>query len=87
MIMQMFAVYDAVAKAFATPFFMRSEAEALRAFASEVNNPQSQLHASHADYSLHLIGEFDDAGGVVVSNGKQLAKASAVLRPVSQEEV
>jgi len=87
MIMQIFAVYDAVAKAFATPFFMRSEGEALRAFASEVNNPGSQLHANHSDFSLHRIGEFDDASGEIVAGGKMLAKASSVLGPTQKEDV
>ena len=52
MIVRMFAVYDGVARAFATPFFMRSDGEALRAFSSEVNNPQSSLNRNASDFTL-----------------------------------
>lgn len=87
MIIRLFAVYDAVAKAFATPFVMRSDGEALRAFTQEVNNPASQLHASHADFSLHVLGEFDDATGVIVPGGSMLAKASSLFNPNVKEDV
>ena len=87
MITRMFAVYDGVATAFATPFFMRSDAEAIRAFGMEVNNPSSQLHRSHSDYTLHVLGEFDDASGEIVPGSKLIAKATALLTPVVKEDV
>ena len=88
MITRMYGVYDGVAKAFATPFFMRSDAEAIRAFSAEVNNPTSVLCQNRADFSLHLLAEFDDGSGEVVAAGKMLVKAAAVyLTPVEKEGV
>lgn len=77
MILEVFAVYDAVARCYATPFFLRSVAEAKRAFAGECRNPQSHLSVDATDYVLHHIGTFDsDSGAVVGFQPVLVAKAT-----------
>jgi len=87
MIVRMFAVYDGVARAFATPFFMRSDGEALRAFSSEVNNPQSSLNRNASDFTLHVLGDFDDSSGEFTSAPARLASAASLLVPVQKDDV
>lgn len=58
-----FALHDTAIKAFAQPFFMASEAAAIRAFRSLVNDRNSSVNQSPGDYSLHFLGTFDDTHG------------------------
>lgn len=70
--LKVFAVRDSKAEAYMNPFFMRSRGEALRAFVSGVNDPQTQLCKFPADFTLFEIGEFDEESGdlVMLPTGK-----------------
>lgn len=46
-------------------FLVRSRAEAVRGFVDEVNNPQSMLGRHPEDYTLFVVGEFDEETGVI----------------------
>lgn len=61
--LQVFSVYDKVAQAYITPFFLPSIPQAQRAIGDCYNNPEHQfsLHPDH--YSLHHLGEFCDITG------------------------
>lgn len=57
---KMFSVFDSKVGSFARPFFMSSKGEALRAWQDLVNDPQTQFCKHAADFTLFILGEFDD---------------------------
>lgn len=59
-----FTVYDSAVGAHLQPFFSRSMGEAIRSFQDAVNDPQTNFNKHSMDYTLFLLGSFDDAGGV-----------------------
>jgi hypothetical protein len=61
--MKMYSVYDSKVEAFMSPFAMRAKGEALRAFTTTVNDPQSNISQYPEDYSLHEVGEWDEKSG------------------------
>lgn len=64
-ILRMFCVHDVKAEAFAKPFAVPTRGIAIRAFADQVNNPDSDLHKHPEDYTLFQIGEFDESTGMI----------------------
>lgn len=65
--LEMFTVYDKAVQAYLPPFYCRSHGEALRSFTATVNEKDHQFNKYAADYVLFHLGQFDDAGGVFVS--------------------
>lgn len=63
--MQIFAIYDKKAQYHEKPFFCRNKAEALRAVESGVNSSDSFMHKYPADFSVWLLGEFDEKTGTI----------------------
>lgn len=58
------AVYDHAASAFMLPFQVPRDAVAVRAFTDAVNSKAGHPMSEHPeDYTLFLIGEFDDSKG------------------------
>lgn len=55
-----FSIYDSAAGYYKEPFCCNNKGIALREFADACNNPQTFLAKHPADYTLFLIGEFDD---------------------------
>lgn len=63
MITKMFSVFDVKAACYGQPFFMPREEMAVRAFADGVNedrNPNNNWAKHPEDFTLFLVGEFDD---------------------------
>lgn len=59
------AVYDYKAKLFIAPQFVRNDAEATRAFAETVNNPETYFHKYPKDYALMALAVWDDESGKI----------------------
>lgn len=68
MILQIFAVYDSKAKAFAHPFFSPNKEMAVRYFANGANDPTLQLCKNAEDFTLFHLGEWADDTGAFVLN-------------------
>lgn len=60
-----FSIFDTAANAFLQPFFSANEGVAKRAFAHAVNSPESDFNRHFQDYSLYLVGWFDDDKGEI----------------------
>ena len=60
MILNIYTVFDSVAKRYGTPQFMASDGLAVRDFVTVVSQPGSMLAASPADFTLYRIGHYDD---------------------------
>ncbi|AXH77995.1 MAG: nonstructural protein [Microviridae sp.] len=82
---QIFAVLDTAAETFGTPFFLGTNAEALRSFATEVNTgqPGQSAVATHPnDYHLYVIGEYDEQKGVITpKEPERLVRAVDLIKP------
>lgn len=63
--MNIFAVYDKKAQAYAYPSFYHQKGQAIRAFEDAVNDPQSPFHKHPADFVLSHLGEWDDSTGII----------------------
>lgn len=65
MIMKIFSVRDAKVEAFMQPFFSPTMGAAIRSLSEAVNDPKHEFSKNSADYSLWLVGDFDDSTGVI----------------------
>ena len=63
---KVFSVYDAKALFYGVPFFMPMVGMATRSFGDLIDDPRSAVNKHPEDYSLFLLGEFDDQSGVMV---------------------
>nr|AVQ10255.1 DNA binding protein VP5 [Gokushovirinae environmental samples] len=57
--------------AFMQPFFARSKDEARRSFSDAVADPKMEFGKHPGDYGLYCLGEWDDAGDIVVFHDKE----------------
>jgi hypothetical protein len=83
MILFVVSVKDRAADVFNRPFFVPHRNVAVRDFTDEVNRVagDNQLNKHPDDFDLYLLGEFDDARGVVLNNEPQvLVRAKDVLQ-------
>lgn len=61
--MKVLTVYDSKAEAYLPPFYMRTTAEAIRAFEATCNDTESNMSRYPEDYTLFEIGDWDDDKG------------------------
>lgn len=74
---QIFAVYDKKTEAHLQPFFLQTNAAAIRMFEKECKNQESPFCQYPADYTLLSIGQYDEITGVITSTQPNiLANAS-----------
>lgn len=72
------SVYDAKAEVYGQPMFLRTNGEAIRSFVQEVNREESMLHAHPEDYTLFLIGHYDEETGELVQENNHVPLARAI---------
>lgn len=89
---KVYSVYDSKVGAFVkSPFFLRSDGEALRGWMDAVNDPQLEFLKHGSDYTLMCLGEYDDVTGKFTNEvtPRSLGMASEFIRgeeiPRSQE--
>lgn len=80
--MKLYAVYDAAAQAFMSPFTMRSHGEAMRSFSHACEDEKSAFYRSLVDYSLWHIGEYNEQTAAIepVTPPVCIVKAEAFSR-------
>lgn len=67
MIRKAYAIKDEKIGVYKGPFLFHNNAEALRSFGTEVKeNKESELNKYPADFSMWLIGEYDDSIGKLI---------------------
>lgn len=85
MIVQIFAVRDSKAEIFGRPYFSVAVGAGVRAFADAVNDKTSEYSRHPDDYTLFLIGEFNDHSGELMPKKVQvnlgLASTFVVVSP------
>lgn len=60
---KIFSIYDEKAKAFGVPFFKQHRGQAVRDVQDVANNRESILSRHPSDFSLYMLGNFDDDQG------------------------
>lgn len=58
-----FSIYDSKAGIYASPFFDRSEGQAIRNFVTASESQESQLNKFPMDFSLYKLGTYEDTTG------------------------
>lgn len=64
--MLMCAVYDKGIEAYMQPFFVRHKSEAIRSFADAVGKADTPFCTHPEDFTLFVLGEYDDNTGAIV---------------------
>jgi len=62
------AVYDNGVKAFLNPIFCSTRGEAIRSFSDAVADERAPFKAHPEDYSLFVLGEYDEGLGIFENN-------------------
>jgi len=65
MIHKIFSIHDAAAKAYLAPFFLPEEQQAIRGFTGAVNDIEHAFGKWPKDYTLMVLGSFDDEKGTI----------------------
>lgn len=66
--LKIFSVYDVKAEIYHPPFYYNQVGQALRTFTDCINSNDHQFGAHPSDYSLFLLGSFDDGHGIFKSH-------------------
>lgn len=74
--MKIYVVHDVQANVFGTPQFMLTDGIALRTVSDLIKDPASILAKHPEDFSLYMIGEYDEASGTI----KAMDRPSLVIR-------
>ena len=80
-----YSVYDEKAENFGTPFFMKNEEMANRAYGDLVNDPQSTVHRHPGDYKLYEVGKFEDTTGEYVGAPSPVFVSNAQPKIIEME--
>lgn len=65
MIIKMFSIFDAKAKAYITPFFMPTAGMAVRTFSDMINDNTCAFSKHPEDYTLFNLGSLDDSTALI----------------------
>jgi len=66
MILHAYAVLDLKGDAFASPFFLHTDAIAIRTFNDAISDPSHPMSKHPEDYVLYRLGDFNDQDGSLV---------------------
>ena len=78
MIYKIYTVFDAAAGLFLQPFFMRTQGEAVRAFADMACDPKHNFCRHARDYRLYELGEYGEESGAVLTHQEPIGLVTAV---------
>lgn len=63
MILRAFSIHDVKAETFTPPFYQNTDGQATRVFQDLVNNPDHGIGKHPQDYTIFMVGTFDDNTG------------------------
>ncbi len=87
MIKKAYSVYDKKALMFTAPFYMVTEAQAVRAFSNMVNSSGNDIHSNPEDFTLMHVGDFDDTTGQFETDLTHPNQVSVGIELVKREEL
>lgn len=63
MLLRAYSIFDNKAVQYHPPFYQSTDAAAIRSVRDLVDNPETSVGRHPADYTLFLVGEWDDQSG------------------------
>lgn len=81
MILKAFALYDSKTGAFGVPFFMHHVGAAVRAVSELALDRSTTVGRHPSDFVLYMLGEYDDATGVMSASAPQNLGLAASFLP------
>lgn len=86
--LQICAIYDSKAEAWLNPMVFQSNGQALRSFEDAVKNTESDFGRHPEDYSLFLLGSFEQRNGEIqvqvpmvhLANGMDVVQTMEVVK-------
>ncbi len=78
MISKICAIYDGKAEAYSQPMFFQSTGQAVRSFGDECNRSDSNIGMHPEDYTLFLLGEWNERDGTIVLETAPVALGQAI---------
>jgi len=85
---KIFSVWDSKTQAYMQPFFSPTVGSGIRAFTDACSDPHSMLAKHPSDFSLHVIGEYEDATGTLTDENPQaLGSGQDYLQPDNVERL
>lgn len=92
MLLHIYSMYDSAAKAYTVPFYAQSDGVAWRLFADKVNDPETVVGKHPEQFTLYLIGHWDDENGSITSdeavslcNGRQVKEDRIDVDDITNE--
>lgn len=82
-----YVVYDRAAEAFSQPMFVINEAVMLRILKNCLQNPEHNYAMNPDDFTLYLMGEFDDNTGVITGELRKVTALNALITKQNLEVV
>jgi len=67
MVKKIFSVYDEKAEAYLQPFYFETNGMAIRAISDCLLDPEHNFTRHASDFTLFILGEFDDRDGSIKS--------------------
>jgi len=87
MILQIFCIFDSKAQVFNTPFYMKHQADAVRACIEVGSDPSTTPGKYPEDFSLFYLGTFDDSTGRhELTLPASLGVVASFLRPTNNHK-
>lgn len=85
---KIYAIHDMKAETFMQPWFVPTEAVAIRTFAKAANDPNHSIGENPRDYTLVEVGIWDDETGIIDPNKtpRTVATGFDVLKNKIEEE-
>lgn len=75
--LSVFAIYDVAIGSYLLPSYYQTKAQAIRAFRTLVNTPDSNVNQNPKDYRLFLLAEYNDELGTFTNHDKPELLANA----------
>lgn len=75
--LKVFSIYDNAVKAYNQPFFMLTQAEAVRAFSNLLKDINSSIAQNPQDYVLYKLGTYDNQTGMFTQDKSHTRIGSA----------
>lgn len=85
MILQIFTVYDSKAEAYLPPFYLSTKGQAIRAFTDTANDPNHTFYKHPEDYTLFLLGQFEDGNASFHLQKTPIAMGKAIEFKTTRE--
>lgn len=87
--MNLYAIRDIKADAFAAPFLMANDNVAIRAVSETCTLPENRLALHPGDYQLWSLGSYDEPTGKINSQPELVCNVSSLVanQPVQLKEV